>query len=333
MRYSKILIVRIDFLGDMVCTTPLIEAVKNKWPESEIHVLANKYNAPILDNNPYVSCVHYYVYSKQCERNIKPGKFNALINRIALILRLRRLKFELGIIPNGGMHKNSIQFLRQLNIPDVRWHTGKTEFDDRNEEHVLNRPLVHECLSGFKLLPELNLPETNKLKYTVYPSSFLRKKWLNRIRRSNGYRVGLFVSNKSAERRWDISRWFNLIEIMGEDVDFFIFHDPKDNVNPLFYNEEITIVKTESIQDLIAAMSCMDLVVSADSAPVHLSSALNIPVVALFENRPEKYLRWYPVGVEYKLLKNKGIVNDIEPCRVAGAIKYFLTDFHLSGKN
>ncbi|EFC1623603.1 TPA: hypothetical protein RG709_001400 [Proteus mirabilis] len=29
----------------------------------------------------------------------------------------------------------------------------------------------------------------------------------------------------------------------------------------------------------------------ADSAPVYLSPALNIPVIVLFENRPEKYLR------------------------------------------
>ena len=55
---------------------------------------------------------------------------------------------------------------------------------------------------------------------------------------------------------------------------------------------------------MIAATSCMDLVVSADSVPVHLSSALNIPVIALFENRPEKYLRWYPISVKYKLLKS-----------------------------
>ena len=46
-------------------------------------------------------------------------------------------------------------------------------------------------------------------------------------------------------------------------------------------------------------MSLLDIVVSADSAPVHLASALGLPVVALFEDRPEKYLRWHPLGVEH----------------------------------
>ncbi|HBC0988737.1 TPA: hypothetical protein OOF36_001840 [Morganella morganii] len=65
----------------------------------------------------------------------------------------------MGIVFNGGMHKNSINFLRQLNIPDIRWYRRETEFDDRNENHVLNRAIIHECLSGFKLIPELDLPE------------------------------------------------------------------------------------------------------------------------------------------------------------------------------
>ncbi|EPJ5279384.1 TPA: hypothetical protein ACKRF6_003759 [Proteus mirabilis] len=41
----------------------------------------------------------------------------------------------------------------------MRWHTHEIEFDDRNENHVLNRAIIHECFSGFKLMPELDLPE------------------------------------------------------------------------------------------------------------------------------------------------------------------------------
>lgn len=323
INHFKILIIRIDFLGDMICTTPLIQAIKNNWPDAEIHILANKYNRSVLENNPNVSRVHTYVYSKHCERNLKPGKFNALINRIALIFRLRKLNFDLGIIPNGGMHKNSIQFLHWLNIPDTRWHTRETEFDDRNRMHVLQRPVFHECLSGFTLLPELNFPDINNLKLSVYPSLSLKEKWSGKIKKGSRYKVGLFVSNKSAERKWGISNWFQLIKIMSGIADFYIFHDPDDNVHSEFIHPDAVIMNTECIQDMIAATSCMDLVVSADSAPVHLGSALQIPIVALFENRPEKYLRWYPVGTEYQLLKGEKSVGDIVPERVAEAIRYF----------
>lgn len=184
---------------------------------------------------------------------------------------------------------------------------------------------MHECLSGFKLLPELNFPEVKQLRLQVYPSPYLRNKWLNEIKHSYRYRVGLFVSNKSDERKWDTSRWINLMYLLHGKADFFIFHSPEESMGSEFLNSGATIMNTVSLRDMIAATSCMDLVVSADSGPVHLSSALHIPVVALFENRPEKYLRWYPVGVEYKLLKGERIVNDIEPDKVAEAINYFLT--------
>lgn len=108
---------------------------------------------------------------------------------------------------------------------------------------------------------------------------------------------------------------------------FLINHEPKDNINTHFSAwNNVIVVNTGSIQDIIATISCMDIVVSADSAPVYLSSALNIPVIALFENRPEKYLRWFPVGVRYKRLKSTKIVHDIASEKVAEAINYLLVD-------
>ncbi|CDL84920.1 Glycosyl transferase family 9 (fragment) [Xenorhabdus szentirmaii DSM 16338] len=75
---------------------------------------------------------------------------------------------------------------------------------------------------------------------------------------------------------------------------------------------------------MIAATSCMNMIVSADSAPVHLSSALQIPVVSLFENRPEKYLRWPPLNVENILLKEGKIVNDIDVIKIRDAVNFLL---------
>lgn len=315
---KKILIIRIDFLGDMICTTALIKAIKKRWPNSEIHVLANKYNADILCNNPDVSFVHTYVYSKKTYRNMKPGFLNALIERGFLIFRLRRIKFDIGIIPNGGMNKNSIQFIKQLNIKDARWHDSITEFDDRNEDHISHRPMIHECLSGFKLVPEITIPDQSELSLFVYPREELRDKWKLKIESRGKIKVGLFISNKSSQRKLDLSKWSIIVESLQDDFDFYVFKDPLDEVDDL--NLKRKIIETVDIKNMVAATSCLDIIVSADSAPVHLGSALKIPVIALFEDRPEKYLRWYPVGVEFRLLKGHRVVNDISTDSIINAI-------------
>lgn len=250
----------------------------------------------------------------------------ALFDRLALIWRLRRLGFDLLLIPNGGMNKNSIQFAKQLNVADRRWHTAETEFDDRNPEHVATRPIRHEALSGFALMPELGRVDIETLKLHVYPEPQLQAKWRADLGEKDRPRVGLFISNKSAQRRWSWDKWRQLALKLNAQAELLIFHDPAEQPSEQqLAGLTARCLSTPSTDDLMAAMSQLDLVISADSAPVHIGSALQIPVVALFESRPEKYLRWYPLGVRHVLVHAGPQVEDIHVDAVESAARSLLT--------
>ncbi|MCY9849724.1 glycosyltransferase family 9 protein [Pectobacterium jejuense] len=319
---QRILLIRIDFLGDMVCTTALIHSLKRKWPAAEIHVLANKYNSCALEDNPDIKEVHHYVYSKSRERNNRSGLISSLIDKFLLITRLKCLNFDLLIIPNGGMSKNAIQFARWMNIPDKRWHTAETEFDDRNIKHIANRPIKHEVLAGYDLVPELGVTSTDDLRLYVYPKPELKKQWSEKLKNNGKANIGFFISNKAHERSWPWANWYLLAKSLGDDFNIIIFFHPdneklgKDALNGI----TVQCANTETVPDLIAAMSQLDLVVSADSAPVHLGAALQIPVVGLFEARPEKYLRWYPIGVNHVLLHSGKCIDSISVADVKEAV-------------
>ncbi|MBA0207392.1 glycosyltransferase family 9 protein [Pectobacterium brasiliense] len=318
---QRILLIRIDFLGDMVCTTALIHSLKRKWPAAEIHVLANKYNSYILEENPDIKEVHHYVYSKSRERNNRSGLISSLIDKFLLIMRLRRFNFDLLIIPNGGMNKNAIQFARWMNVPDSRWHKAETEFDDRNTEHVTNRPIKHEVLAGYGLVPELGVTNTDELKLYIYPSPELKKQWSEKLENNGKANIGFFISNKAYERRWPWENWYSLAKLLGNDFNIIIFSSPGEKPEQDALNGiTVQCIDTGTVPDLIAAMSQLDLVVSADSAPVHLGAALQIPVVGLFEARPEKYLRWYPIGVNHVLLHSGKCIDSISVADVKEAV-------------
>ena len=318
---KRILLIRIDFLGDMVCTTALIHSLKRKWPTAEIHVLANKYNSYALDDNPDVEKVHRYVYSKSRERNNRSGLISSLIDKFLLIMRLKRLNFDLLIIPNGGMNKNAIQFARWMNVPDVRWHNAETEFDDRNIEHVTNRPIKHEVLAGYDLMPELGVMSTDDLRLYVYPKPELKKQWSEKLKNNGKANIGFFISNKAYERRWPWANWYSLAQSLGSNFNIIIFSNPGEKPQQDALNGiTVQCIDTETVPDLIAAMSQLDVVVSADSAPVHLGAALQIPVVGLFEARPEKYLRWYPIGVKHVLLHSGKCIDSISVTEVKDAV-------------
>ncbi|KVC16749.1 glycosyltransferase family 9 protein [Burkholderia pseudomultivorans] len=326
---GRILVIRIDFLGDMLCTTALLGALKRRWPGSELHVVANRYNAAVLAGNPDVDAVHTYVYSRQCERNDRPGRLRAFLDRMRLVRRLRRLRFDLVVVPNGGMHRSSVQFARQLGAKDCRWHDADTEFDDRKPDHVTTRPICHEALSGFRLVPELGGVGIDELVLTVHPDRTLQQAWRDRLGPRTKPRVGLFVSNKAAERRWPADRWRELGRRLAPLVDVIVFRDPAlasadGGACDAWQGVEARHVVPSSVGELMALASLLDAIVSADSAPVHLASALRVPVAALFEDRPEKYLRWHPLGVPHAILRAGASVDAIGVDAVERAVRDLL---------
>ncbi|MES2771423.1 MAG: glycosyltransferase family 9 protein [Pseudomonadota bacterium] len=61
---QKILVIRRDNIGDLVCTTPLFSALRKHFPKAHLAALVNSYNAPVLRGNPDLDRVHIYRKAK-----------------------------------------------------------------------------------------------------------------------------------------------------------------------------------------------------------------------------------------------------------------------------
>lgn len=321
---KKILVARLDFLGDMVCTTPLLRALKQKWPQAEIHVLANRYNRQVLDRNPDVSRVHTYVFSRQRSQNERSGRFASIVDRLALIHRLRRQRFDLAIVPNGAQHTSTIKFIRLLGIRDCRWHTKETGFDDRRPGDLAKVRLQHEALSGFALLPELGPVAASELRPVVYPDPAQVEAMRARLPAGQKPKAGMFVSNKAQERRWPLQRWQELADRLQPHYDVTLFRDRADPHSAEPAASAHCWLAPAGVDELIGAMRHLDLVISADSAPVHLASALRIPTVAMFEARPEKYQRWHPLGVPHAIVHAGPAIDTIGVEQMHAAVRSLL---------
>src|SRR3989338_1700450 len=74
---KKIAIMQTAKLGDMVCTTPMFKAVKEKYPEVKVFAIGNEINREILERNPDVD--GYLVYKNnfwELLKNIKKEKID-----------------------------------------------------------------------------------------------------------------------------------------------------------------------------------------------------------------------------------------------------------------
>jgi heptosyltransferase-2 len=83
-----LLLVQTAFLGDVVLTTPLLQALRRAHPERALHVVATPLGVSVLAGHPAVDVLHAYD---------KKGKDRGVGALLALLSRLRRERFEIAI--------------------------------------------------------------------------------------------------------------------------------------------------------------------------------------------------------------------------------------------
>src|SRR2546427_4349754 len=87
----RILVIRRDNIGDLVCTTPLIFALRERFPRAHIAALVNTYNEPVLSGNTAIDAVH--AYEKGKHRGEKGSIVSVYAARLKLIMRLRKERY------------------------------------------------------------------------------------------------------------------------------------------------------------------------------------------------------------------------------------------------
>jgi len=90
---KKILIVRNDNIGDVILTTPAIEALRKRFPDAYIAILVAEYACEAIEGNPYLDKV--YIYEKA--KHSKANKLVAWWKQYKVIREIRRKKFDLAI--------------------------------------------------------------------------------------------------------------------------------------------------------------------------------------------------------------------------------------------
>lgn len=101
----KILIIKRDKIGDLLLTTPMLRQLRKALPAADIHVLANDYNAWVVENNTDID--HLWIYPRA--RLGKRLRFMAALRQAGQIFQLRRERFDVVIAANGEESARAIR--------------------------------------------------------------------------------------------------------------------------------------------------------------------------------------------------------------------------------
>ena len=193
----KILVIKRDKLGDLLLATPMLAHLRASLPQAEIHLLANDYNAWVVDGNTDIDL--RWVYRRV--RSDGRVSLSAALQFMTQGYALRRERFDWTIVANGEDSPRAIA--RGLSI-----HARRTiaYCDDASKYPGLSDPIavqhrMHEMDRMLAMLSPLGLTPPSNAPYPrfVLPAdaASFAQGWLG----ARGLRPGGFIALGLGARR------------------------------------------------------------------------------------------------------------------------------------
>lgn len=318
-RQPSVLVIRRDNIGDLICTTPLFEAIRRQYPQAYIAALVNSYNEPAIHGNPYLDAIFAYTKGKHAAGE---PVWQAYLRRVKLLWLLRQKKFDYVILASTGFAARSLSLARLLaprHIVGFVTEQASSRKIDLAIPHGSGTSL-HETADMFRLLAPLGI--TGSIPgLSVVPdlqlAGRLRAQLPAAVREGSGPLIALHISARKEKQRWPVASFAELAHRLHARfaARFLVFWSPGDENNPFHPGDDgkaarlladlsdlpAAPVMTEHLSELIAGLSLCDAAVLSDGGGMHVAAGLGKPLVCFFGN--SSAIRWHPWGVRHELLQ------------------------------
>ncbi len=281
---QNILIIRLSAIGDVVFASPLIKALRRRYPDANISWLVEPAAAPLLHNNPDIDEVIVWPKS-EWKQLWKQRKYITLLKALGLLRKhLKAKNFDLAI-DLQGLLKSGIWAL--WSDAPVRIGLGSKEASARFMTQVISRqgddPRIGSEYYHLALQMKLDVGDFSmdialSDEDEAYAAEF----------RSQGEYAVICPFTTRPQKHWVASRWPELArQIMAQlGVPVIMLGGPGDvaAAAPLQAANDkiINLVGKSSLTQTAAIIKQSSLLVGVDTGLTHMGIAFNVPTLALF---------------------------------------------------
>ncbi len=336
----KILVIRRDNIGDLVCTTPLLSALRQRFPNGWIGALVNSYNAPVLDGNPDVNQV--FVYTKAKHRGPAESLPGILWRRYQMMRKLRRMCIDDVIIATNSPQPRLIKLARWLKPKRIIGFGAVAGLDVSLPPDDQNR---HEVEDVFRIAALYGIEGTPPACRVFASNTGERASAL--CVPAETFTIGIHISARKPSQQWPAERFAETIKTLAQQgsMQFMLLWSPGAEDNPLHPGDDakanavMTMIGTDAVviarptqalPELIAALAECSALICADGGAMHLAAGLGLPIVSLFGKSGAQ--RWRPWGVPYRVLQKQSFeVADIGVGEVVSAFNALRADIPAPG--
>ncbi|TDX00912.1 glycosyltransferase family 9 protein [Dinghuibacter silviterrae] len=270
----RFLIIQTAFLGDVVLATPLIEKLRAFYPEDRIDFLVRKGNESLLKDHPLLDEVLVWNKKEHKMRNLWGMMRKVRVRRYDYVINLQRFASS-GLITvfSGaytiGFDKNPLSRYFKEKKP----HVIGTDPKHYKHEVERNLSLIEGLTDGAMVRPKL------------YPSEGDYQKVATR---KNGPYITMSPASVWFTKQLAREKWVELIKSTDAGQKIYLLGAPGDQalcegiLQEAGHPNAVSLCGQLSLLQSAALMRDARMNYVNDSAPMHLASAMNAPVTAVY---------------------------------------------------
>ncbi len=294
LKNKKILLVRNDNLGDLICTTPSIEALRKKYPESQIDIVVNSYNYIAIKNNPFIDNI--YSYTKPKHKKVINDKIKAGLGKLKMLWDIKREDYDIAVVFRGGYSKSAELF---SNISGAKNRIGVKNTKNRDNFNI-HIPVIadkHEVEFCFDCLKPLDVEYNGEKTYFYISDEYIKK-----FQIYNGSTI-FHISARMKPNQMSYEKLKQILLKLNKPI--LLTADPKDwnMAKELEKSTKATFIKTKSFLDWAGVIKNSKLFITLEGGAMHIAPALGIKTIALFGC--SNINKWYPWGFKHLTVQDE----------------------------
>jgi heptosyltransferase-2 len=268
------LVIQTSFLGDTVLTTPLLVQLARR---GDVDVVVTPASAALLANHPAVR--RLIVYDKR-------GADRGLTGFLSLGKQLRDAQYDVAYLAQGSLRSGALAFLAQIparvgfDTSAGRWFYTK---------RVQYREDLHHAARLLRLARPNGRPATlDELTPSLYPGDAERSS-VDGLLHASGVRPGELLVAMAPGSVWGTKRWPyypELAALLSSRARVVVIGGAEDRelATAILMAAPQAVDATGTLSLLASAelIARAAAIVTNDSSPLHLASAMGTPTVAIF---------------------------------------------------
>lgn len=277
---EKILIFELNWLGDILFSFPLLRALRQAFPEAYISCAVVARYADLLAQNPWISDVHILSDS---------NSIMTLREKLAFVNFVKKERYDTCFFLKPSSTKTVMAML--ANIPERIGFSGKNAPLTREVDVPSGE--VHRADQLLALAGAVGIEEADGT-YEYFIDEEYEEKTddiLHSQKRGANRLVAFNIGGNWGPKKWPRENFVKLAKMLLErfgDIEIMIPGAAKDLFAAQYIVSEVgfercyTLAGRTGLNELAVLFRRSSLVVSADSGPLHLASAVGASTIGLF---------------------------------------------------